>query len=159
MRRYPHVLERCGLPPTTLRGTVTAESCTKTAGGDLTVGLGAKRKTAGRKRATVGKVKFLAVLPAADIKAMKLRAIDRGDTASQILEEAVAAWLKLNRGAEPRPLQDLPASEKLQFLSRMDEKLIKQIKVMAIGWKVTASALVREAVATWLSQSDQVRKD
>jgi hypothetical protein len=30
---------------------------------------------------------------------------------------------------------------------------------MAIGWKVTASALVREAVATWLSQSDQVRKD
>ena len=157
--RYPHVLEWRGLPPTTLRGTVTAESCTKTAGGDLTVGLGAKRKTARGKRSGAGKVKFLTVLSAADIKAIKLRAIERGRdvTASEILEEAVAAWAKLNRGAEPRPLEDVPASEKLQFLSRMDEKLIKQIKVMAIDWKVTASALVREAVATLLSQNDQVK--
>ena len=62
----------------TLRGTVTAGSCTKTAGGDLTVGHGAKRKTAGRKRRGAGKVKFLTVLPAADIKAIKLRAIERG---------------------------------------------------------------------------------
>jgi hypothetical protein len=122
------------------------------------VGLGAKRKTAGRKRASAGKVKFLAVLPAADIKAIKFRAIDRSKTASQILEEAVAAWLKLNRGAEPRPLQDVPASEKLQFLSRMDEKLIKQIKVMAIGWEVTASALVREAVADWLAHSNKTSR-
>ena len=117
--------------------------------------LGTKRKKARRKQASAGKVKFLAVLPAGDIKAMKLRAIERGRgvTASQILEEAVAAWLKLHRGAEPRPLEDhVPASEKHQFLSRMDAKLIKQLKVMAIDWKVTASALVREAVATWLSQ-------
>ena len=117
--------------------------------------IGTKRKKAGRKQASAGKVKFLTVLSAADIKAMKLRAIERGRgvTASEILEEAVAAWLKLNRGAEPRPLEDhVPASEKHQFLSRMDAKLIKQIKVMAIDWKVTASALVREAVATWLAQ-------
>lgn len=121
------------------------------------MGLGAKRKTAGRKRASASKVKvkFLTVLSAADIKAIKLRAIERGPgfTASEVLEEAVAAWLKLNRGAEPRPLEDhVPAAEKHQFLSRMDEKLIKQLKVMAIGWDVTASALVREAVATWLSK-------
>jgi len=118
------------------------------------VGLGAKRKTAGRKRANAGKVKFLAVLPAADIKAIKLRAIERGRgvTASQILEEAVAAWLKLNRGAEPKPLQGVPASEKLQFLSRMDARLVKQIKVMAIDWKTTASALVRESVADLLNR-------
>jgi hypothetical protein len=158
--RCPHVLDRCDLPPTPLHGTVSAKSCTKTAGGDLTVGLSAKRKTAGRKRASAGKVKFLTVLPAADIKAIKLRAIERGRdvTASEILEEAVAAWAKLNRGAEPRPLEDVPASEKLQFLSRMDEKLIKQIKVMAIGWGVTASALVREAVATWLSSPGENHK-
>jgi hypothetical protein len=126
----------------------------ETAGGDLTVGLGAKRKTAGRKRASAGKVKFLTVLSAADIKTIKLRAIERGRgvTASEILEEAVAAWLKLNRAAEPRPLEDhVPASDKHQFLSRMDAKLVKQIKVMAIGWKVTASALVREAVADLLN--------
>jgi hypothetical protein len=113
---------------------------------------GAKRKTSRGKRASAGKVKFLAVLPAADIKAIKLRAINQGKTASEILEEAVAAWLKLNRNAEPRLLvDDVPAAEKRQFLSRMDAKLIKQLKVMAIGWDVTASALVREAVATWLS--------
>ena len=119
-----------------------------------------KRKTAVRKRSGAGKVKFLTVLPAADIKAIKLRAIERGRdvTASEILEEAVAAWLKLNRGVEPRPLvDDVPASEKHQFLSRMDAKLIKQLKVMALDWKVTASALVREAVATWLSKNDQLK--
>jgi hypothetical protein len=149
------------LPPTIQRGTVTAESCTKTAGGDLTVGLGAKRKTARGKRSGAGKVKFLTVLPATDIKAIKLRAIERGRdvTASEILEEAVAAWLKLNRGAEPRLLEDhVPASEKHQFLSRMDAKLIKQLKVMALDWKVTASALVREAVAAWLSLNQTPEK-
>lgn len=119
------------------------------------MGLGAKRKAAGRKRASASKVKFLTVLPAADIKAMKLRAIDRGVTASEILEEAVAAWLKLNRGAEPRLLvDDVPASEKRQFLSRMDARLIKQIKVMAMDWKVTASALVRVAVAELLNRGE-----
>jgi Arc/MetJ-type ribon-helix-helix transcriptional regulator len=125
------------------------------------VGRGAKRKTAGRKRASAGKVKFLTVLSAADIKAIKLRAIERGRgvTASEILEEAVAAWLKRNRGAEPKPLEDhVPASDKHQFLSRMDAKLIKQIKVMAIGWNVSASALVREAVAKWLERNNQSPK-
>jgi Arc/MetJ-type ribon-helix-helix transcriptional regulator len=119
------------------------------------VGLGAKRKTARGKRSGAGKVKFLTVLSAADIKAIKLQAIERGRdvTASEILEEAVAAWLKLNRGAEPRPLEDhVQASEKHQFLSRMDAKLIKQLKVTALDWKVTASALVREAVAEWLNR-------
>jgi hypothetical protein len=115
------------------------------------VGLSAKRKTAGGKRSGGEKVKFLAVLPAADIKAMKLRAIERDVNASEILEEAVAAWLKLNRNTEPEPLDNIPASEKRQFLSRMDASLIKRIKVKAIDWRVTASALVGEAVATWLS--------
>jgi hypothetical protein len=90
------------------------------------VKLGTKRKKARRKRSNAGKVKFLTVLPAADIKAMKLWAIDRGVTASEILEEAVAAWLKLNRGAEPKLLGDVPASEKRQFLSRMDARLISR---------------------------------
>jgi hypothetical protein len=119
------------------------------------VGLGAKRKTERGKRSGAGKVKFLTVLPAADIKAIKLWAIERGRgvTASEILEEAVTAWLKLNRGAEPRPLEDdVPASEKHQFLSRMDAKLIKQLKVTGLDWKVTASALVREAVSKYLTQ-------
>jgi hypothetical protein len=68
------------------------------------VALSVKRKTAGGKRESADKVKFLAVLPAANIKAMKLRAVDRGVTASEALEEAAAAWLKLNRNAEPRLL-------------------------------------------------------
>jgi hypothetical protein len=33
----------------------------------------------------------------------------------------------------------------------MNAKLIKQIKVTAIDWKTSASALVGEAVATWRS--------
>ena len=121
------------------------------------MGLGAKRKTARGKGSGAGKVKFLTVLPAADIKAIKLRSIERGRdvTASEILEEAVAAWLKLNRGAEPRLLEDhVPASKKHQFLSRMDAKLIKQLKVMALDWKVTACALVREAVAELLNRGE-----
>jgi Arc/MetJ-type ribon-helix-helix transcriptional regulator len=138
----------------------SAEICTKAAGGDLTVGKRTKQKTAGGKRSGAGKVKFLTVLPAADIKTIKLRAIERGRgvTASEILEEAVSAWLKLNRGAKPRALvDDVPASEKHQFLSQMDAKFIKQLKVMALDSKVTASALVREAVTAWLSQNDQLK--
>lgn len=118
------------------------------------MGLGAKRKTAGGRRSGGGKVKFLAVLPAADIKAMKLRAIERGVTASEILEEAVAAWLKLNRGAAPKLPEKVPTSEKRQFLSQMDARLIKQIKVMAIDWKTSASALAGEAVVELLKRGE-----
>ena len=67
------------------------------------------------------------------------------------LEEAVAVWLKLNRTAAPRLADKVPASEKRQFLAKMDARLIKQIKVMAIEWKTSASALVGEAVATCMS--------
>ena len=75
-------------------------------------------------------------------------------TASEILEEAVAAWLKLNRGRRTEAAgRHVPASEKHQFLSRMDAKLIKQIKVTAIDWNITASALVREAVTKWLASN------
>jgi hypothetical protein len=115
------------------------------------VGKRTKRKTTVRKRRGGSKVKFLTVLLPDDIKAMKLRAINRGVTASEILEEAVADWLKLNRRSSPRPPEKVPASEKRQFLSRMNAKLIKQIKVTAIDWKTSASALVGEAVATWRS--------
>lgn len=130
---------------------VSAGICTKAAGGDLTVGKRTKRKTAVRKRRGGSKVKFLTVLLPDDIKAMKLRAINRDVTASEILEEAVADWLKLNRRSSPRLPEKVPASEKRQFLSRMNAKLIKQIKVTAIDWKTSASALVGEAVATWRS--------
>jgi hypothetical protein len=119
------------------------------------VGDRSKRKTAGRKRSGGEKVKFLAILPAVDIKAMKLRAIERGVTASEILEEAVAAWLKLNRGAAPKLPEKVPSSEKRQFLSQMDARLIKQIKVMAIDWKTSASALAGQAVAEWLGRHNE----
>jgi hypothetical protein len=116
------------------------------------VGLSTKRRSAGGKRPGGGKVKFLAILPTPNIKAMKHRAIERGVNASEILEEAVAAWLKLNRTAAPRLADKVPASEKRQFLAKMDARLIKQIKVMAIDWKTSASALVGEAVATCMSR-------
>jgi hypothetical protein len=56
------------------------------------VGLSAKRNTAGGKLSIGKKVKFLVVLPTADIKAIKPRAIDRGVNASGILAEAAATW-------------------------------------------------------------------
>ena len=116
------------------------------------MGKHAQRKTAVRKRRGGGKVKFLTVLLPDDIKAMKLRAINRGVTASEMQQQqAVADWLKLNRRSSPRLPEKVPASEKRQFLARMNAKLIKQIKVTAIDWKTSASALVGEAVATWRS--------
>lgn len=56
------------------------------------MGLSAKRNTAGGKLSIGKKVKFLVVLPTADIKAIKPRAIDRGVNASGILAEAAATW-------------------------------------------------------------------
>jgi hypothetical protein len=73
-------------------------------------------------------------------------------TASAILDQAVVAWLKINRGATLKPPEKVPLNEKRQFLSQI-AKVIKQIKVLAIDWKTSASALVGEAVATWLSRN------
>lgn len=115
-----------------------------------------KRKVIGRKaRGGQQKVKFLAVLPAAAIKGLKLEAIERGVNASEVLEESVAAWVKRNRDAKPRTLETVPANEKRQFLSRMDAEHIRDIKVLAIDWGVTASTLVGEAVTEWLARDPQ----
>jgi hypothetical protein len=68
--------------------------------------------------------------------------------------EAVAASLKLSRNTEPRPLNKILGSEKRQFLPRIDARLIKPIKVKAIDWKTSASALVGEAVAELLNRGE-----
>jgi hypothetical protein len=97
------------------------------------------------------KVKFLTVLPADTIKALKLRAIERGVTASSILEDAVVAWTRRHRNFTRKTL-DERKGELRQFLSRMDAGVVRDLKVMAIDWHVTASALVGQAVMKALKQ-------
>ena len=101
--------------------------------------------------------KFLAVLPEEDIKGLKLHALHKGKrvTASLVLEQAVDEWIKQNRGLDPRPLEETAEAKatKRQFLARMNADLIRDLKVMALDWNVTASALVRAAVAEFLAKT------
>lgn len=114
-----------------------------------------RRKTSkATGRADGPKVKFLTVLPPEVIKALKLQAIQRGTTASALLEAAVADWMKKHRKSPPPPRAEMSARapQKRQFLSRMNADLVRQLKILAMDWRVTASALIGEAVQEWQSQ-------
>jgi hypothetical protein len=115
-----------------------------------------KKPKAARRRSGSGKVKFLAVLPADAIKRLKLKAIERGTTASSVLEEAVAAWMKAHGKSPPKPLDQETGEkpEKRQFLSQMDAGLIRELKILAMDWHVTASTLVGAAVAELLNRGE-----
>jgi hypothetical protein len=112
--------------------------------------MAARRKTKATKatEARGAKVKFLAVLPADAIKELKLEGIRRGTTASSVLEEAVASWMKAHRHSQPKSL-DKESGEKRQFLSQMDAGLVRDLKILAMDWRVTASTIVGRAVADW----------
>jgi hypothetical protein len=123
--------------------------------------MAAKRKKPkpARRRSGGEKVKFLAVLPADAIKCLKLEAIERGTTergttASSVLEEAIAAWMKVHRSSTRKPLDKEAGEkpEKRQFLARMDAELIRDLKILAMDWRVTASTLAGRAVSEWLGQ-------
>ena len=100
------------------------------------------------------KVKFLVVLPADAIKYLKLEAIERSTTASSVLEEAVRAWMKGRKDSAltPHTKAKGPTSEKRQFLSQMDAALVRELKILALDRHTTASALVTDAIANWLTE-------
>jgi hypothetical protein len=95
------------------------------------------------------KVRFQTVANA--IKALRLRAIERGVTASFALEEAVVAWMRRHRNPSRKALGEWKG-ERREFLSQMDADGIRDLKVMAIDWRVSASALVGQAVVEALKQ-------
>ena len=124
--------------------------------------MAAKRKKA---KAPVGegareKVKFLTVLPAEAIRQLKLEALQRSTTeqtvtASSVLEEVVAAWLTVHQNLEWKPPEEEETGEKRQFKSQMDANVIRKLKIFAMDKRVTASTVVRKAVAEWLGRNNK----
>ena len=115
-----------------------------------------KAKATGREGAA-GKVTFLAVLPAEAVKQLKLEALQRSTTeksvtASSVLEEAVAAWLKDPRNSDWKPPEEEETGEKRQFKSQMDAKVVRKLKIFAMDRGATASTVVRAAVAEALKR-------
>jgi hypothetical protein len=101
---------------------------------------------------------FLLLLPATAIKELKMTALSQDVTASSILQAAIATWLGRHGSAKSFSPKAVRASEKRQFLSKMDSELIRRLKVLAIDWRTTASAIAGEAVAEFLSRKGRAGK-
>jgi len=95
-------------------------------------------------------VQFLVVLPADQIKSLKIMALERNVTASTLLAEALAVWLKRSKAARSAALQLSSGEEKRQFLSKLDADLVRDTKQLAIDWMVSASSIVAQALSEWL---------
>ena len=112
----------------------------------------AKKRKKGRKAAATRR-EFLVHLNSRLIKGLKLAALEAEPavTASSLLETAIREWL--DRDIPPGESSEIDGGEKKQFLSKIDVKLIKNIKVAAIDRHVKASSLVAQAVAAWLARN------
>ncbi len=85
------------------------------------------------------------------IRGLMLTALERGVTASSLIEEAVTAWLK-RRGVRQSSRPEKAAAGKRQFLAKLPADLIREVKLLAIDAKVTASSMVGEAVGKLLEK-------
>jgi hypothetical protein len=120
------------------------------------VGKSTKKRKTGRK-STVERREFLVHLEPRLIKSLKLAALEAEPavTASSLLETAVREWI--DRGMPPGENSGIDGGEKRQFLSKIDVRLIKSVKLAAFDRHVKGSALVAQAVAAWLGRNRQDR--
>lgn len=105
------------------------------------------KKTAAKTKTSPGggMTTFIARLPTEAIKRLKLRAIEGGVTASSLLQNAIVAWMLRHKDLAPKTLAER-RGERRQFMAQMEASVVRDLKVMAIDWRVPASALVTQAV-------------